>query len=55
MPRYPIRRGDVYWITYAFPHEKAAAVEKEEGIEKQRPILVLQNDEDNRNVHYPLV
>jgi len=55
MPRHPIRRGDVYWITYAFPHEKVAAVGKEKGTEKQRPILILQNDDDNRNIHYPLV
>ncbi len=55
MQRYPIRRGDTYWITYAFPHEKTAAVGKEEGFEKQRPVLILQIDEDNRNVHYPLV
>ena len=55
MQRYSIRRGDVYWITYAFPHEKAAVVGKEEGVEKQRPVLILQINEDNRNVHYPLV
>jgi len=55
MPREPIRRGNVYWITYAFPHEKAAVVGMGEGSEKQRPILILQNDGDNQNVHYPLV
>ncbi len=55
MSRDPIRRGDVYWVTYAFPHEKASVVGSEEEAEKQRPILILQNDEDNGNAHYPLV
>ncbi len=55
MPQEPIQRGDVYWITYAFPHEKASSMANEDGIQKQRPILILQNDEDNRSSHYPLV
>ena len=48
MQRDPIRRGDVFLVVYAFPH-------KDEGSEKQRPILVLENDEDNQNVYYPFV
>jgi len=55
MPQEPIRRGAVYWVTYAFPHENAAVGGTEEGAEKQRPILILQNDGDNQHVHYPLV
>ncbi len=55
MQRHPIRRGDVYWVTYAFPHEKAAGAGAEEGSAKQRPILILQNDGDNQNVQYSLV
>jgi mRNA-degrading endonuclease toxin of MazEF toxin-antitoxin module len=55
MPRDPIRRGDVYWVTYAFPHEKASTGSNEEEVEKQRPILILQNGEDNENAQYPLV
>ena len=55
MPQEPIQRGDVYWITYAVPHEKASSMVNEDEIQKQRPILILQNVEDNRSSHYPLV
>ena len=55
MPQETIQRGDVYWVTYAFPHEKASPVVGADEIEKQRPILILQNAEDNKNSHYPLV
>ena len=48
MQRHLIRRGDVFLVTYAFPHEEG-------GSEKHRPVLILQSDDDNRNVHYPLV
>jgi mRNA-degrading endonuclease toxin of MazEF toxin-antitoxin module len=53
MPQRPIRRGDVYWATYAFPHERDAGAG--EDVEKQRPLLVVQCDADNQNAHYPLV
>lgn len=55
MPQEPIRRGDVYWVTYAFPHEKALPTVGDDEIQKQRPILILQNAEDNGNSYYPLV
>lgn len=48
MQRESIRRGDVFRVAYVFPHE-------EEGTEKQRPVLILETDEDNQNLHYPLV
>jgi mRNA-degrading endonuclease toxin of MazEF toxin-antitoxin module len=45
-----IRRGEVYIARlFEFPHEGDAATEKE------RPVLVLQNDEDNDNSYYPFV
>ncbi len=49
-----IRRGDVYWTTYTFPHEREA----EDGdltAAKQRPVLIVQNDADNANELYPVV
>lgn len=47
MTRQPaLRRGEVYLVTYTFPHEQAA---------KDRPILILQTDLDNANDRYPLV
>lgn len=47
MTRQPaLRRGEVYLVTYTFPHEQAA---------KDRPILTLQTDLDNANDRYPLV
>ena len=52
--RDSIRRGDVYWTTYVFPHERGAA-SGEMGTEKQRPVLIVQNDEDNGNKFYPIV
>ena len=55
MPQEPIRHGDVYGGTYAFPHENAAVGGTGEGAEKQRPILILQNAGDNQNVPYPRV
>ena len=45
---YRIKRGDIYLARYHFPHEG-------ETIIRQRPVLVLQCDEDNENPHYPLV
>ena len=45
-----IRRGEVYIARFfEFPHEDQKAVEKE------RPVLILQDDEDNINQLYPLV
>lgn len=55
MAEQPIGRGDVFWVAYVFPHEKASPTTGEDDIEKQRPILILQNAEDNGNPHYPLV
>jgi len=45
---YRIKRGDIYLASYHFPHE-------DETIIRQRPVLVLQCDDDNENPHYPLV
>ena len=45
-----IRRGEIYLARlFDFPHEDDRAAEKE------RPVLILQNDEDNENPHYPFV
>ena len=49
-----IRRGDVFWTSYVFPHERAAAPE-DTSVEKQRPVLIVQNDADNENEYYPIV
>lgn len=44
-----IRRGDVFWARFAvFPHEPAAPG-------KERPVVALQNDEDNEDSAYPLI
>ncbi|HED04605.1 MAG TPA: hypothetical protein ENI60_07575 [Candidatus Fraserbacteria bacterium] len=53
-PRGRIQRGDVFIAAYAFPHERGA-VSAGSGLGKERPILILQNDEDNNNQRYPLV
>jgi mRNA interferase MazF len=45
-----LRRGGVYRASYVFPHEAG-----EPGVEKVRPVLVLQNDEDNTDERYPIV
>ena len=37
-----LRRGGVYMASYVFPHEAG-----ELSARKERPVLVLQNDEDN--------
>lgn len=45
-----VRRGEIYLARlFEFPHEDDQAVEKE------RPVLILQNDEDNDNAYYPFV
>lgn len=45
-----IRRGEIYLARlFQFPHEDDTAVAKE------RPVLIVQNDEDNDNHHYPFV
>jgi len=50
MKRIRIRRGEIYLARlFEFPHESDKATEKE------RPVLILQNDEDNDNPHYPFV
>lgn len=44
-----IRRGDLYIARFAaFPHER-------EALEKERPVVIVQNDEDNGNQTYPLI
>ena len=48
-----IRRGDVYLIAYAFPHEQDSFKVTDDE-KKKRPILILQNNPDNNNQHYPL-
>jgi len=52
--QHRIRRGDVYLVAYRFPHEAGGGQEAEDKA-KERPVLVLQNDEDNENERYPLV
>lgn len=47
-------RGDVYRVSYAFPHERDTALVAAD-VEKERPVLILQNDLDNDNERYPLV
>jgi len=49
-----MRRGDVYMTAYTFPHERGVGASRHHA-EKERPVLVLQNDADNDNPHYPLV
>jgi mRNA-degrading endonuclease toxin of MazEF toxin-antitoxin module len=49
-----IRRGDVFMAGYAFPHERDTATAAS-GIEKERPILILQDNADNDDERYPLV
>ncbi len=45
-----MRRGEIYLAKlFEFPHEDEPAVEKD------RPVIILQNDEDNDNSHYPFV
>jgi mRNA-degrading endonuclease toxin of MazEF toxin-antitoxin module len=45
-----IQRGEVYIAKFfEFPHEDRKAMEKE------RPVLILQDDEDNLNRNYPFV
>lgn len=46
-----MRRGAVYLLRgYTFPHEKGSG-----GAAKARPVLILQDDVENRNPHYPFV
>ena len=45
-----LRRGGVYMASYVFPHEAGELSAK-----KARPVLVLQNDEDNVDERYPIV
>lgn len=45
-----LKWGGVYMARYVFPHEAG-----EPGVEKVRPVLVLQNDEDNLDERYPIV
>ena len=52
--RRSIRRGDVYWTTYVFPHERGTGTGGA-SVEKQRPVIVVQNNADNENEHYPVV
>ncbi|MBI3923004.1 MAG: type II toxin-antitoxin system PemK/MazF family toxin [Armatimonadetes bacterium] len=52
--RRRMARGDVYRVSYVFPHERDTAPDAAE-VEKERPVLILQNDLDNDNERYPLV
>ncbi len=46
-----LRRGAVYLLPgYTFPHERDSG-----GVAKTRPVLILQDDVENRNPHYPFV
>jgi hypothetical protein len=51
-PKRSIRRGDVFTTTYVFPHERDAT-SAVFPTEKERPILILQNDAENDDEHYP--
>lgn len=51
MAESQLRRGAIYLLRgYAFPHEKDS-----DGDTKARPVLILQDDVENRNPHYPIV
>ena len=51
MPEPKLRRGAVYLLRgYTFPHERGSG-----GVAKARPVLILQDDVDNRNPRYPFV
>ena len=46
-----LRRGAIYLLRgYSFPHENDS-----DSNTKARPVLVLQDDVENRNPHYPFV
>ena len=45
-----VRRGEVYTLTYEFPHEREAEIPP-----KERPVLVLSDDKHNLNIYYPTV
>jgi len=48
------RRGEIHLVSYVFPHERADRT-GEAIPEKERPVLILQTDDDNGNDRYPLV
>ena len=54
MSQSAVRRGDICCATYTFPHEREAGAAAYHA-EKQRPVLILQNDADNQNARYPIV
>jgi len=46
-----MRRGAVYLLRgYTFPHERGSG-----GVDKARPVLILQDDVENRHPRYPFV
>jgi len=45
-----VRRGEIYTLTYEFPHEREAGISP-----KERPVLVLSDDNHNLNSYYPTV
>ncbi len=49
-----IRRGDVYLAIHVFPHERDDDL-GDAKVEKQRPVLIVQHDADNKNERYPIV
>ena len=51
MPKLELRRGAIYMLReFSFPHEKSSG-----GVTKARPVLVLQDDVENRHPRYPYV
>ena len=51
MPEPPLCRGAVYLLReYTFPHQKDSS-----SVAKARPVLILQDDVENRNPRYPFV
>lgn len=51
LPEPSLRRGAVYLLRgYTFPHERDSG-----GGDKARPVLILQDDVENRNLRYPFV
>jgi mRNA-degrading endonuclease toxin of MazEF toxin-antitoxin module len=51
LPESRLRRGAVYLLRgYTFPHERGSG-----DMTKARPVLILQDDVENRNPRYPFV
>ena len=51
MPEFELRRGEIYLLKkFSFPHEKNFS-----NVAKSRPILVLQDNVENKHPRYPYV